>query len=159
MAKIFIGVGSNVNPRSNIDKALVALTEFCDAIEESPCYLSPGENGATGIFANLVISAETDLSPFNLVRKLKSIERDCGRTAAQQTIDLDLLIYDELSLAEGDVNVPRDDIVRFAFVLKPLSDLAPQVTHPTLGLRFSELWHASNFSAENLTQIARNALP
>ena len=158
MATVFIGVGSNVSPGPNIEKALSSLAEYCTELQESTCYMSPGIAGAGGMFVNLVVRARTALAPHELVATLKSIERACGRSSTQQTIDLDLLLYDDLNLHDGVVKVPREDIVRFAFVLKPLSELAPHQRHPVLDQSYAELWAQSQLSDETLTPVARDSL-
>ena len=158
MATVFIGVGSNISPGPNIDKALSSLAEYCSELQESTCYMSPGIAGAEGVFANLVVRACTALAPHELVATLKSIERACGRSPTQQTIDLDLLLYDDLNLHDDVVNVPREDIVRFAFVLKPLSELVPHERHPVLDRSYAELWAHSGLSDEALTPVPRDSL-
>lgn len=158
MATVFIGVGSNVDPGPNIAKALFLLADYCSGIEESPCYLSPGMEGAEGTFANLVIRARTSLAPNELVAALKGTERACGRSKTQQTVDLDLLLYDDLCCEDDVVKVPRADIERFPFVLKPLSELAPDERHPKLGLSFAVLWAQSKFADHDLTLTSRDSL-
>ena len=158
MATVFIGVGSNVNPGLNIAKALSLLANYCSEIAESPCYLSPGIDGAEGTFANLVLRARTELMPHDLVAALKRTESACDRSKSQQTIDLDLLIYDDLCREDDVVKVPRSDIERYPFVLKPLSELAPNERHPKLGLSYTELWAQSDFADHDLTLISRDSL-
>ena len=76
---------------------------------------------------------------------LESIEADSGRERGDEkfgprTLDLDLLLYgDEVIDGEGR-KVPREEITRYAFVLKPLADLAGDKLHPVSGRSFSLLW-------------------
>ncbi|MEM7467056.1 MAG: 2-amino-4-hydroxy-6-hydroxymethyldihydropteridine diphosphokinase [Pseudomonadota bacterium] len=158
MASIFVGLGSNTRPQENIDKAITQIEEFCDSVEESPCYLSPAVGKASGEFANMVIAAQTDLSPHALVARLKAIEYSCARSTSEQTIDLDLLLYDDLQMVSGDVRVPREDIELYPFVLKPLSELAPDLIHPQLNKTLKEMWRESDFNDAQLKPVQRASL-
>ncbi|MGR8949085.1 MAG: 2-amino-4-hydroxy-6-hydroxymethyldihydropteridine diphosphokinase [Gammaproteobacteria bacterium] len=158
MAKIFIAVGSNEAPGRNIDKALESLGAFCKDIGQSPWYVSPAVGAAKGEFVNLVVGANTELSAEAVVANLKSIELQCGRTASNQTLDLDLLLYDDFEINDGAVRIPRIDIERYAFVLKPLAELAPNAVHPVLKKKFSDMWHASEMDASGLKRVTRDEL-
>ena len=153
MAHVFIGIDSKIEPAENINRALEALAACCTAIEQSPHYQSPGVDGAAGVFVNLVVKAQTHLAPEDLVAALKEIEQTCGRSASSHTIDLDLLLYDKLILNTDTVSVPRDDIERYAFVLKPLADLAPTEKHPVLALTYQEMWERAELDASHLSLI------
>ena len=158
MADIYIAIGSNEQPGHNIRKALNLLTRHCQLIRESPWYSSAAVGSAEGQFVNLVVGAATALAPAELVVELKSIERMCGRIPTNQILDLDLLLYDDLVINDGAVRIPRDDIEKFAFVLKPLTDLAPMLCHPVLGKTYSEIWMASGLDAASLTVVSPNGL-
>lgn len=151
MPQIFISIGSNEQPKRHITKALKLLADYCNHIQQSPWYLSQAVGAATGQFVNLVVCAETDLAVGELVATLKSIERRCGRLKTNQTLDLDLLLYDDLVLEQGAVRVPRSDIERCAFVLKPLVDLAPQMIHPVVGESYEQIWRNSELDVSSLT--------
>ena len=76
--------------------------------------------------------------------ELKEIERQAGRELQEKSfgsrvLDIDVLLFDKLVL-RPDYNVPRDEIDNFAYVLKPLSDLYPDMQHPVTGQRFSQMW-------------------
>ena len=158
MADIYIAIGSNEQPLHNIGKALSMLADHCKLIRESPWYASPAVGSAEGQFVNLVIGAETELVPAELIVALKSIERMCGGLPTNQILDLDLLLYDDLVLNEGAIRVPRDDIEKFAFVLKPLAELAPELHHPVLGKTYAEMWLTSDLDAASLKLVSPNAL-
>ena len=158
MPQIFISIGSNEQPKRHITQALNLLADYCNHIQHSPWYLSQAVGAATGQFVNLVVRAETELPAIELVATLKSIERRCGRLKTNQTLDLDLLLYDDLILEEGAVRVPRSDIERFAFVLKPLVDLAPQMIHPVVGESYEQIWRNSELDISSLTVVSPDEL-
>ena len=138
--------------------ALAALQSEFSPVVLSPVYESvavgfDGEN-----FINLVVSFETGLSLSKLAGKLDQIEHSCGRKRGEKrftsrTMDLDLLLYGNLLRHDEQYDIPRDEIIRYAFVLKPLSQLAPEHIHPELGVSFSWLWREGDFSGQQLWEI------
>lgn len=153
MARIYIGVGSNESPGIHINNAIIALDRLCSELVSSPIYLSKGVDGAKGNFANLVIGGTTLLSVEDVVVNLKSIEQANGRQPGYQSLDLDLLLYDDLILDTDTLKLPRDDIERFVFVLKPLAEIVPTLIHPVTRLTIKQMWEQSGMDASSLTKI------
>ncbi len=143
MAKIHINIGSNQNRRENIAIALDALRlNFFDVtysdVFESAAY---GFEGAD--FYNLGVNASTDLSIKNVLKILHNIENRQGRDRScnkfsSRPIDLDLILYDRV--IDKTQNLPRDDILKYNFVLAPLAQLDPQGIHPVEGKTYYELY-------------------
>jgi 2-amino-4-hydroxy-6-hydroxymethyldihydropteridine diphosphokinase len=111
----------------------------------SPVYKTQAIGFEGDDFFNLVASFLTDLSPFDVEKKLKEIEHLNGRRRGQEkfsarTLDIDLLLYDQDIIANNGVSVPRDEIEKYAFVLSPLADLAPDLIHPQTRQTMSEMW-------------------
>jgi 2-amino-4-hydroxy-6-hydroxymethyldihydropteridine diphosphokinase len=80
-----------------------------------------------------------------VAKQLRQIELDNGRTRDSQkfsarTLDLDLLLYDDLILNDGRLQIPRNEIERYAFVLEPLAEIAPTLKHPVSGQSYGQLW-------------------
>jgi len=97
----------------------------------------------SGPFFNLVVSAYTDLSLMELDRRLKSIEADNGRYAPDRKglpLDIDVLLYGDLVGDFDGLILPRAEILKNAFVLWPLSLMAPQRVHPEVGRTLGDLW-------------------
>jgi 2-amino-4-hydroxy-6-hydroxymethyldihydropteridine diphosphokinase len=140
---IFLALGSNHQRERNLSDGLQLLAQRLRDVRCSGIYESAAVGGAyTAPFLNLVVSAVTTLELQVLVRWLKSIEARCGRTANQIGLDIDLLTYGDLVGRFERIELPHPDISRFAFVLRPLAELAPCHIHPGFGLSFSALWDA-----------------
>ena len=96
-------------------------------------------------FINLVVGFRTADSPAQVKQALEKIEALCGRPHsapkwAPRTMDLDILMYDQVVSDEPGLFLPRPDLLRRAFMLKPLADLAPRLRHPTQQRTIGELW-------------------
>ena len=145
MATAFIGIGSNIERETNIRSGLQALHRNFSNVSVSRVYESSavGFNGDN--FFNLVALIETELDARALQDKLHEIEAQFGRVRGAQryvsrTLDLDLLLYDDLVCDEEGLQLPREDVTEFAFVLLPLSEMAGELQHPVLKTTYAELW-------------------
>lgn len=94
-------------------------------------------------FLNQVIKARTHLSPSELLKRLKEIERELGRQPifryGPRLIDLDILFYDEMEYKSEDLTIPHPEIANRAFVLVPLMEIAPNYIHPVIHKKISDL--------------------
>ncbi|HUI46948.1 MAG TPA: 2-amino-4-hydroxy-6-hydroxymethyldihydropteridine diphosphokinase [Nitrospirota bacterium] len=146
MTRAFIGVGSNIEPAKNTEKAIRMLARETQVVGVSMVYLTEAE-GRTGQppYYNCVVEIETDLPPAELKHRiLRGIEAMLGRIRtedkyADRTIDLDLLLYDDLAMASGDLTLPDPDIVRRPFLAVPLRELIPGSTLPGTGLCIDDI--------------------
>ncbi len=89
---------------------------------------------------------------------LRTIEKDNGRRRdgpkfSSRTLDIDILLYDDLVGDFGGVQLPRDEILENAFVLLPLSELAPDRVHPVSGKTYGQLWRAYRADGQRLWPI------
>lgn len=157
MTTIYISLGSNVDPQRYLRAAVEALCARFSDVTCSPVYRSAAVGFNGDDFLNLVACAQTDLAVSDVQQQLCRIEdandrrRDVPRFSPR-TLDLDLLLYgDEVTAANGVV-LPRAEILTHAFVLKPLSDLAPDGLHPVVKRRYAELWQGFDKSAQPLTK-------
>ncbi len=87
-------------------------------------------------FINMVIEVETEIGPEELLNILKGIEKQMGRTETvkwgSRVIDLDILLFDNIILNTYDLKIPHPFMHERDFVLRPLFEIAPDVTHPLL---------------------------
>jgi 2-amino-4-hydroxy-6-hydroxymethyldihydropteridine diphosphokinase len=147
-AGVLIGLGSNLGDRrANIADALERIRKLPDTriVKESSLYESEPHGDAKTWFVNGAIEVETDLTPENLLKKLKGVESAMGRKRVKgkrwgsRIIDLDILFFGPLVLRKRNLKVPHPEIANRRFVLLPLSELAPQLIHPVLQVTLSEL--------------------
>ena len=143
LTRIFLGLGSNIDRERHLCAGLDALAGFLTDMTCSPVFESHPVGIKSGPFFNLVVSALTDLPLIELDRRLKFIEADNGRYAPDRKglpLDIDVLLYDELVGNFDGLVLPRAEILKNAFVLWPLSLIAPERLHPAVGVPFERLW-------------------
>ena len=145
MARIYISLGSNIEPELHLRNALGCMQHHFFDLRLSPVYETEAVGFEGDPFLNLVAECETTLSPEKVQAELKSIEDKNGRLRegpkfSARTLDLDLLLYDDLDLRDEGMDVPRDEIKKYAFVLKPMADIAPDLKHPVTGETMEALW-------------------
>jgi len=155
MPKSYISIGSNIDRDKNILASLKALEHHFGKLAISSIYESEPVGFTGDTFYNLVVGFNSDLGVKEVAKLLRQIELDNGRTRDSQkfsarTLDLDLILYDDLILNEGRLQIPRDEIERYAFVLEPLAEIAPTLKHPISHLSYAELWE--KFDKTNLKQ-------
>ncbi|GAB6039972.1 2-amino-4-hydroxy-6-hydroxymethyldihydropteridine diphosphokinase [Endothiovibrio diazotrophicus] len=143
MARVFVSVGSNIDREHNIRSALDAMEAAFGELELSTVYETVAVGFEGDNFFNLVVAFDTGLALEQVTTALREIEqahrRERGsKRFAPRTLDLDLLLFDDVVADEPEL--PRGEIVKYAFVLKPLAELAPTLRHPTLGTPYAELW-------------------
>ena len=145
--QVYVGIGSNVGDRKdNFLEALNRVTKLPDTkvIKESSLYESEPLGDAKEWYVNGAIQIETRFKPDVLLLKFKNIERAMGRKKIKKRwgsriIDLDILLYNGLILKKKNLRIPHPEMHNRKFVLVPLSEIAPQVIHPELGVSISEL--------------------
>ncbi len=140
MAITYIGLGSNLGrKKANIRRAIKLLSKKKDIkiLKVSSLYeTEPVAYVEQDWFVNACLKAETNLSPRQLLNTLKDIEKKLKRKKAflkwgPRTIDLDILLYDNLKLKTKDLVIPHPEMHKRAFVLIPLLELEPNLIHPT----------------------------
>ena len=158
MTRVYLSFGSNIDREHNIRSGLDALARHFPQLLLSPVYESSAVGFDGEAFLNLVVAIDTELSVGGLSAMLRAIEADHGRTRgekkfASRTLDIDILTYgDAVGVIDG-VELPRDEILKHAFVLKPLADIAPEERHPLLQKNYAELLAAKDFSSQSLWPV------
>jgi 2-amino-4-hydroxy-6-hydroxymethyldihydropteridine diphosphokinase len=157
MAQVYVSVGSNIERQRNIATALQVLTEVYGELQLSSVYESAAVGFDSEPFYNLVLGFSTQQSPQAVQQQLHVIEDRCGRqrtaSLSARTLDLDLLLYNDRVMADGKLVLPRDDINRYAFVLRPLAEIAGTVRHPVTGVTFADMWAAFDDETQPLTLV------
>lgn len=141
----YLGLGSNIGDRlQNLQAAINALEPDVHPVECSPVYETPpwGYFDQPN-FLNQVVKAETELSPGELLRYLKEIEKDLGRQDSflngPRKIDLDIIFFDDAVIESPPITIPHPRMDDRGFVLLPLADLAPEFKHPVLDLSVQDM--------------------
>ena len=158
MAHVYLGIGSNDRPQENLKLAIKELKQAFNNIEISPVY----KNKAVGFdgedFLNLVVAFHTSIKVQNIVSIIERIHKLSGRIRGSEkfssrTLDIDLLLYGEVILDNDEVRVPREDILKYSFVLKPLADIAPDLIHPQTNRAILDHWNDMSDSIFELELI------
>jgi len=143
VTRVYLGLGSNIQRERHLGMALDELATLLTALHCSPVFESEAVGIRSAPFLNLVVAGDTDLDPATLSQALKAIETRSGRYAPDRQglpLDIDILLYGELTGEVAGLTLPRAEILRNAFVLWPLALLAGERRHPDSGRRFDELW-------------------
>jgi len=143
----YIGIGSNVGVQINkIDYAieLIDSNPYCEVEIVSSIYESaPYGDVEQGEFFNAVIKIKTYFEPKDLFYFLKSVEMQVGRKVTTKwgprEIDLDILFFNDLIYSDNEITIPHKDLLNRDFVLVPLSEIAPELIHPSMNKKISEI--------------------
>ncbi len=147
MAQFYLGIGSNKNRRQNIKSCLAYLHASFADMTVSPVYQSKSFGFEGQDFYNLVVRVASAFDAWQMKTWLQNLEDMHGRDRSQprysdRLIDIDLLLVDDLIIDDGVVQIPRREVLKRAYVLKPLSDLAPELILPRHKKRLANLWQA-----------------
>lgn len=158
MASVFLSLGSNIEREKHIRAGIAALRGHYGELRLSSVYESAAVGFDGDNFYNLVAVLETDEPVQSVAATLRSIEEKHGRTRegprfSSRTLDIDILLYDDLILNEGKLILPRDEITRNAFVLWPLAEIAPTRQHPVCQQSYAELWAAFDKDSQPLWPV------
>lgn len=143
MVMVYVSIGSNIDRERNIRSAVKSLQQHFEPIVLSSVYETQAQGFAGEPFYNLVAGFESPLNADQISNRLHEIENQHGRRRGGQkfssrTLDLDLLLYGDATMEEK--NIPRDEITRYAFVLMPLAEIAPDLIHPRYKKPLIVLW-------------------
>ncbi|MFO7592867.1 MAG: 2-amino-4-hydroxy-6-hydroxymethyldihydropteridine diphosphokinase [Pseudomonadota bacterium] len=158
MAKVYVSIGSNIERDANIRGGVADLEKHFGELELSRVYESEAVGFDGDNFFNLVAAFDTDEDVQAVAKTLHEIENDHGRTRegprfSSRTLDIDMLLYNDVVMQEGKLELPRDEITKNAFVLWPLAEIAPELKHPVLKKSYAELWDAFDKNKQPLWPV------
>ena len=143
---------------TNLRLACRELRQRFGALEISGVYRNPAVGFAGDDFLNLVLRFRSAEPPAAIIVELERLHVLAGRVRgpdpfSSRTLDLDLLLYGDAVLPDPALRVPREDIRKYAFVLGPLAELAPELRHPLSGETMAELWADFDQMAHPLQRV------
>ena len=145
MSRAYLSLGSNLEPEKHLRAALGELRARFGDIVVSPVYRCKAVGFDGPDFLNLAVAIDTDFDPATLNDWLHALEDRHGRRRdvprfSSRTLDVDIVLYDDLVLSgEDHLELPRPEL-KHAFVLRPLADIAPEARHPISGKTMAALW-------------------
>ena len=158
---VYVGVGSNIEPEAQLRAGVGALQAEFDVVQVSSVYRSPAFGFVGDDFLNVVVALRTQLGAEVILARLDAIENAGGRTTAgrfaPRALDCDLLMYG--CCVDARRRLPRDDVLRYPFVLGPLAEIAPALRHPLDGRTMAGHWRARAAAADLRRVCAYAQLP
>lgn len=158
MPLLSLSIGSNVNAAANVRRAVAALREHFGELDLSTVYESEAVGFDGDNFLNLVVTTETAESLGSISVYLKQLEDRMGRDRSQprfsgRVIDVDILTYGDLQGERDGVELPRGEVTRNAYVLRPLAELLPDQQHGPSGKTYAQLWDEYDKSRQALWPV------
>jgi len=157
MARVYVGIGSNLRPLHNLQFAVRELRRAFGEVTLSPVYRNAPVGFSGANFLNMVAAFDTTQTPAELNDYFEQLHERAGRVRegarlASRTLDIDLLLWsDKIS---DHPPLPREDILVYDFVLRPLFDIAPDARHPVTGRTFAEHLAEMDSGGHTLERIA-----
>ena len=149
MAKVFLGLGTNLGDKRNnlltavnhIEEKIGKVTSLSSFYETEPWGFKSDNS-----FLNAALCVETPLEPVAILHIIKEIEVEMGRTQksvnkiyADRPIDIAILLYDDMIIKSEELTIPHPLITERDFVMKPLVEIAGDTVHPLLGKKLLEI--------------------
>ena len=159
MNDVYVAAGSNVEPDKYLSRALRELAATYGPLTLSPAYRNQAVGFTGDDFINLVVGFRTEDDVADVRRQLQRIEAACDRPPdapkwAPRTMDLDILLFGDLVSDAPGLKIPRPDLVKRPYMLRPIADIAPDVRHPLLGKTLRELWESFEGDAHSMVEVS-----
>lgn len=157
--RVYVSIGSNIEPAANVAGALKELSKRFGALTVSTVYRCPPVGFEGPDFYNLVVGFDTSDSVSAVRRELRDIEKLHHRERRSErfydrTLDLDMLLYGDMVGEKDGLRLPRPEILQYAFVLRPLAEIAFGQRHPETGLSYAEHWRQFDGSGQPMWPLA-----
>lgn len=158
MPVVYLGLGSNLEPESNLRLAAQELRRRFPLRKLSAVYRSAAIGFDGDDFLNAVACIETTMTPLDLHAELELIHDAAGRQRSatrfiSRRLDIDLLLYDRLIVAAPPLRIPRQDVLEYSFVLRPLAEIAADYRHPVSGRTLRHHWAEFDPASHPLTAV------
>lgn len=161
MSTAWLGLGSNVDAERHLAAGIASLRQAFGTIALSPVYRSVAVGFEGHHFLNLAASIHTAMPPLELKHWLNALEREHGRQRdvpkfSDRSLDVDILLYDDLWLRSPELELPRAEVLQYAHVLRPLAELAPDLVHPVLRRTLADIWASFTGEREGLERVEQH---
>lgn len=143
--EVYLGLGSNQDAERHLREGIEALQACFGEVELSPLYRSTAVGFEGRDFINAAARIRTDWAVGQVKQWLTDLENAHGRDRSQpkfsdRSLDIDILFFGDQHGTVDDLELPRDEILKYAHVLKPMADLAPDLIHPGTGRTLADHW-------------------
>jgi 2-amino-4-hydroxy-6-hydroxymethyldihydropteridine diphosphokinase len=158
MPRVWASLGSNVDRRNSVRGAVRALRERYGELMVSSVYESPAVGVDAPPFYNLVVGFDSEQRVERIYHEFRALEAAFGRVRggdkfAPRTLDIDILTYGSQVLQRAEFELPRDEILRYAFVLGPLAEVAAHERHPLEQRSYGDLWRDFDQKSQPLQRV------
>jgi len=158
MATVYLGIGSNIDPENNLRLGVSELHRRFGELTLSSTYQSSAVGFDGPDFLNLVVGLESSETPGRIHEHIDAIHKLAGRQTgaarySSRPLDIDLLLYDDLVMDAPPVKLPRADVLKYSFVLRPLAEIAPELIHPESGRPLRNHWQEFDDTAHPLVRV------
>ena len=158
MTHVVLSLGSNIDKEQNIARAIDDIRRSYGTLEISPVYETSAVGFTGPTFFNLVVGFHTDDFVADIRQNLRRIESVAGRVRgpksfASRILDIDIILYGDQNLLDQGYNIPRDEIEKYAYVLRPLADLYPDLIHPVSEISISQMWQEFDTGNQSLVMV------
>jgi 2-amino-4-hydroxy-6-hydroxymethyldihydropteridine diphosphokinase len=158
LRQVYVSAGSNIAPEKNLRLACRELEKAFGPLSRSSVYRTKAIGFDGGDFLNMVMRFSTRVGLERILAELEAMQILSGRPAdaspfASRTLDLDLLLYGARIQDSSAIKLPRDDITKYAFVLGPMAELAPDLRLPGSGKTMRELWAKFDRSGQPIQRL------
>jgi 2-amino-4-hydroxy-6-hydroxymethyldihydropteridine diphosphokinase len=162
MPEVYVGIGSNIDAEVHLKLAVQSLGRHFGALRCSNVFRSPSFGFEGEDFLNMVVGFRTGAGADRVEQILSDLEDAGGRPRkvaryASRTLDLDLLLYG--ATVDPRRRLPREDVLRFPFVLAPIAELAPGLRHPVSGVTLGAAWRTMSLRPVALECLGALAAP
>ncbi len=158
MAIVYLGLGSNIDPEENLRIGVRELRRRFGDVVLSDTYQSAAVGFDGADFLNLVVRLESSDTAASIHEQIEAIHKTTGRLPGKEKyssrpLDIDLLLFDDLVTDDVPLRLPRPDILEYSFVLRPISEIAPDLIHPETGQTLADHWRAYDETSHPLTPV------